>query len=122
MRKTYYITDYTANAESSEQDYIREQKAIWDKWISKSKDEEGNITYKLNIPPNWQTDYRKRSVKLDEWQFEQFVHFVMSRYVVDRMLIETHNDKNRDTSAVLNVRYERLGVGIYGHEYDDGTE
>ena len=120
MRKTYYINDYTDDAESSERDYMLVENAKWNAWIDQSKDEYGNITYKLKIPRT--DDERKRSVKLDEWQFEQFVHFVMSRYVVDKMLIETHNDKNRDTSAVLNVRYERLGVGIYGHEYDDGTE
>ena len=122
MRKTYYINDYTDDAESSERDYMLVENAKWNAWIDQSKDEYGNITYKLNIPPNWQTDYRKRSVKLDEWQFEQFVHFVLSRYLVDKMLIETHKDKNRDTEGVKSERQSRLGVGIYGHEYDDDTE
>jgi len=120
MRKTYYINDHTADAERSETSYMREEEWRWNKWIGQSQDDYGNITYKLKVPPT--DNERKRSVKLDEWQFEQFVHFVMSRYVVDKMLIETHKDKNRDTEGVKSERQSRLGVGIYGHEYDDGTE
>ena len=114
VRETFYTND-----KNKESDYIRKEKARWNSWIEKEEYEAIPTRYEITFPKTYDTP-RKKSVRIDKKQFMYFVHFVLSQYVIDKMLIETYDDKYLDTEAVEKFRQERLGVGIYSHDYDDG--